>query len=155
VYELLSEHWAILILSHPKLLYTDINQETTAMENRRKETRKKIMAFTLVRDEKGRLLGYLADLTHQGVMVIGEKHLDVDTKVTLAIDLPEELLLGLSRKLVLPAIVRRCAPDEAGSPDLNIGFEFTNITPEQTQLIEMLLDRYHFRHRSWESREEK
>ena len=33
------------------------------MDERRSETRKKLMAFTLAYDERGKILGYLANIT--------------------------------------------------------------------------------------------
>ena len=56
---------------------------------RRKEPRKKLMAFTPVYDRsKGILLGYIQDLTLQGVLVIGEKKLEENTQVSLSFELP-------------------------------------------------------------------
>jgi Tfp pilus assembly protein PilZ len=116
------------------------------MDDRRKETRKKIMAFTLVYDERGRLLGYLVNMTEQGAMVIGEKTLEINSQVTLKIEFPDELEGSFARKLVIAARVARCVPHEASSREFEIGFEFTKIKPEQTQIIEALLERYHFRY---------
>ncbi len=117
------------------------------MDEQRRETRKQIMAFTLVYDDRGKLLGYLANLTHQGVMVIGEKPLAVNSAVTLDIEFPDELPGGLGRKLMIAARVARCVPDLETPEEFNIGFEFTGITPEQTRILEALLDRYHFRYK--------
>ncbi len=116
------------------------------MDEHRRETRKQIMAFTLVYDKNGKLLGYLANLTHQGVMVIGEKPLDVNSTVTLDIEFPDELSGGLGRKLMIAARVARCVPDVETPEEFNIGLEFTGVTPEHTRVIEALLDRYHFRY---------
>jgi hypothetical protein len=117
------------------------------MDDHRRETRKQIMAFTLVYDKDGKLLGYLANLTHQGVMVIGEKPLEVNSPVTLDIEFSDELPGGLGRELMIAARVARCVPDVETPEEFNIGFEFTGITPEHTRIIEALLDRYHFRYK--------
>ena len=59
------------------------------MNNHRKESRKKLMAFTPVYDLLHKtLLGYVGDLTLQGVMVIGEKFIEVDKQLTLGIEFP-------------------------------------------------------------------
>ena len=106
------------------------------MTERRKEDRKKMMAFTPVYDlERGSLLGYLGNLTLQGAMVIGEKILEVNKQVTLAIEFPG-----------IPARVVRC--DRGEYPrSYKIGFEFIDIKPEHTKAIIALLERYHFRHK--------
>jgi hypothetical protein len=113
---------------------------------RRKEPRKKLMAFTSVYDKpKGVLLGYIRDLTLQGVLVIGEKKLDVNTQTILAFELPGGLPGITTAQLTISARVARCDQDEI-SQIYQTGFEFTDIKPEQTQIIKALLKRYHFRH---------
>ena len=116
------------------------------MDEHRRETRKLIMAFTLVYDKGGKLLGYLANLTHQGVMVIGKNPLEVNSKVTLDIEFQDELPGGLGRKLMIAARVARCVPDVETPEEFNIGLEFVGITPEHTRTLDALLDRYHFRY---------
>ncbi len=115
------------------------------MDNRRKEERKKLMAFTLVRDARqGAILGYLGDLTLQGAMIIGEHVLETGMELTLSIDLPGELEGIVARKMTIPARVARCIPDETPG-SIKVGVEFTEITPENKRLIQALLERYHFR----------
>jgi len=118
------------------------------LNDRRKEPRKKLMAFTPVYEKpKGTLLGYIRDLTLQGVLVIGEKKLDVNKQTTLAIELPG----GLPNVNITPTLltvsarVARCEVDES-SQIYKLGFEFIDLEPEQTEVIEALLKRYHFRH---------
>ena len=120
------------------------------MDDRRRETRKKFMAFTPVYDqEREVVLGYLGNLTMKGAMIIGEKPLEVNSTATLHIEFLDELPGGIARRLVLPARVARCVHDEESAHDYNIGFEFIEPTPEQEQIIEAMLDRYHFRYREW------
>ena len=117
------------------------------MTERRKEDRKKMMAFTPVYDlDRGSLLGYLGNLTLQGAMVIGEKILEVDKQVTLAIEFPGDLPEITASRMVIPARVVRC--DRGEYPrSYKIGFEFIDIKPEHTKIIIALLERYHFRHK--------
>ena len=115
--------------------------------DRRKEPRKKLMAFTSVYDQdKGVLIGYIRDLTLQGVLVISEKILDIDKQITLSIELPGGLPEIAATRMTIPARVARCMEDE-GSQTYQIGFEFTDVTPEQVKIIQALLERYHFRHK--------
>ena len=120
-------------------------------KDRRKEPRKKVMTFTPVHDLKqGRLLGYLRNLTLQGMLIISERTMEVDTQTTLKISLPIDLPGISDTHLTISARVARCIEGQSGESPISyeIGFEFTNIQPEQTQIIESLLARYHFRYKS-------
>jgi hypothetical protein len=120
------------------------------MDDRRTEMRKKLMAFTPVRDKaRGVLLGYLGNLTFQGALVVGERPLEIKSQVTLDIEIPDELPGLPASHMTINARVARCVKDEESVRDFNIGFEFIGITPEHTLIIQSLLDRYHFRHRDW------
>jgi hypothetical protein len=115
------------------------------MNNNRKESRKKLIAFTPVYDLIHKtLLGYVGDLTPQGVMVIGEKQMEIDKHLTLGIEFPEGLPEVPVRRVVIPARVAWCRNDD--SPKyFNIGFEFTDVSPENTRIVEAILERYQFR----------
>jgi hypothetical protein len=117
------------------------------MSERRKKTRRKLMAFTSVYDEdKDILLGYIRDLTQQGALVIGEKELDVNTQITLALELPGGLPGISTTRMIIPARAIHCVKDES-TQTYKIGFVFTDVQPEHSQIIEALLERYHFRHK--------
>ncbi len=119
----------------------------TEQSERRKESRKKLMAFTPVYDQgKGILLGYIRDLTLKGVLVISEKILDVNTQTTLAIELPGGLPEITATRMTIPARVARCEEDES-TQTYKIGFEFTDVKPEHLKIVQALLERYHFRHK--------
>lgn len=119
-------------------------------DDRRKEDRKLVMKFTPVYEaDNGKLLGYLRDLTLQGALVIGEKKLEVDTLLTLRFNLPDDLLNIAAFNLTVAARVARCIEDETPN-SYQIGFEFKDIGLEQTEIIEALLERYHFRHRKFD-----
>ena len=80
---------------------------------RRKEPRKKVMAFTQVYDlDKDILLGHIRDLTLQGTQVISEKALDVDSQITLAMELPGGLPGVKATRMEISARVVRCVGDE-------------------------------------------
>jgi hypothetical protein len=117
------------------------------MSDRRKETRKKVMAFTPIRDAgRGSLLGYLGDLNMLGMQVVGEKPLELNTQIALTIELPGDLLGVSAKRMTLPARVARCVPDEDTPREFHIGFAFLEVQPEQAQIIQALLERYFFRY---------
>lgn len=116
-------------------------------DERRKEPRKKLMAFTPVYDrEKDVLLGYIRDLTMQGVLVIGEKKLSVGTRTTLEMELPGGLPGITATRMTISARVARCEEDK-DTQTYSIGFEFSDLQPEQIEILQALLERYHFRHK--------
>jgi Tfp pilus assembly protein PilZ len=114
------------------------------MQERRKQPRKQIMSYTQVFDlYGGTLLGYLGDMNLGGIMVIGDKEMDINTKVTLAIELPE--LQGITApRMTIPARVAWCEPDI--SPQyFNIGLEFLKLQADQVNIIKAIMENYEFR----------
>ena len=102
------------------------------------------MAYTQVFDlYSGHQLGYLGDLTLQGAMVIGDKAMQENTELTLAIELPELPEVSAMR-ITLPVRVAWCQQDL--SPEyFNVGFEFKEVSADQKKLIQAIIDRYEFR----------
>jgi len=116
------------------------------MDEHRKETRKKLMAFTPVYDPARRiLLGYLGDLTFQGARVVGEKPLEINSQATLEIEFHDDLPGISARIMTIPARVVRCVQDVESPREFDIGFEFTSLKGEHTKIIQALLERYQFR----------
>ena len=112
----------------------------------RKEARELVVEFTLVFDSnKGSLLGYLRDLTMNGAQVTGNKNLDVGTEVSLSIELPSDLPGVKEKNLRVGAKIARCITLPEKPSNYAIGFEFINLQPEQSEMIEKLLKRYQFR----------
>jgi hypothetical protein len=114
------------------------------MQERRKVQRKNLMAYTQVFDLYGGfMLGYLGDLHLQGAMVIGQRPLEENTELTLAIELPELPNIAIAR-IIVPVRVAWCQQDI--SPEFfNVGFEFKEVTPEQNIVIEAVMNNYEFR----------
>ena len=120
----------------------------TDYSDRRKEYRKIVMAFTPVYNLKtGKLLGYLRNLTLKGAQVNGELKLEVDTDITLSIEVPEKLQSLDGKRLNIDAHVARCVETPESPNSYEIGFEFINIKQEQSEQIEKILERFHFRHK--------
>ncbi len=114
------------------------------MQERRKETRKNLMAYTQVFDLYGGfLLGYLSDLTLKGAMIICDRTIEENLDLTLAIELPE-LPIIKSPRITIPARALWCQQDI--SPEYyNVGFEFKDVTTEQKEVIQAIIDNYEFR----------
>ena len=115
------------------------------MNNHRKESRKKLMAFTPVYELQHKtLIGYVGDLTLKGAMVVGEKPVDIDRHLILGIEFPEVPSTMTTARIVIPSRVAWCRQDESPQ-SFNIGFEFSDISPENVKTIEAILERYQFR----------
>jgi hypothetical protein len=114
------------------------------MQERRKVQRKNLMAYTQVFDRNsGHLIGYLGDLHLHGAMVIGQKDMDENAEITLAIELPDLPNVATSR-ITIRARTAWCQQDI--SPEFfNVGFEFKEVTPEQAIVIESIMKNYEFR----------
>ena len=114
------------------------------MDEHRKEERRKIMAFTPVHDlHKNILLGYIADLTLQGAMLVGERPIDVGIQLELAIDFPETPEF-IARRMIIPARVAWCK-QEPDSPYHDTGFEFQKLDQPDKTILEAILERYQYR----------
>jgi hypothetical protein len=116
------------------------------MSERRKETRRRLTAFTPVYDLHPRiLLGYLGDLTLRGAMVVGTNLTTINKETTLEIGFPSDIPGIPVLQVRIPARIAWCRPDE--NPQyFNIGVEFTEVSPEHAELFQQILERYHFRH---------
>ena len=110
---------------------------------RRKELRKKILVYTSVYDlQKRNLLGYIRDLTLQGMQVVGERKLDANAQTILAFELPGGLPGISATHLSISARVSHCEKEEK-SQTYKTGFEFIDIKPEQVHILQALLQRYY------------
>jgi hypothetical protein len=116
------------------------------MSERRKETRRRLTAFTPVYDMHPRmLLGYLGDLTLRGAMVVGTNLTTINKETMLEIGFPSDIPGIAVLPVKIPARIAWCRPDE--NPQyFNIGVEFTDVSPEHTEIFQQILERYHFRH---------
>jgi len=116
------------------------------MSERRKETRRRLATFTKVYDLHPRLLlGYLGDLNLLGAMVIGTNLTTINKETELEIEFPSELAEFPVVRVQLPARIAWCRPDE-NPQSYNIGVQFTQVSPENAEIFEQMLERYHFRH---------
>ena len=114
------------------------------MLDKRKEPRKKLMAFTPVYMLHPRtLLGYLEDLTVRGARVVGDVVLDEGKLVDLSIQFPEGTPNLPAPAFTIRAQVARVHTDETQFE--NLGFEFVDVTEEQAAILELVIQRYEFK----------
>ena len=117
------------------------------MKERRKQPRKDLMSYSQVFDVNGgALLGYLADITLLGAMIISDHEIKEDRRVTLQIELPE-LDDFSDTSMIIPARVAWCLQDL--SPEyFNVGIEFEQLTDTQKKIITAMIENYEFRRQS-------
>jgi hypothetical protein len=114
------------------------------MFDKRKDPRKKIMAFTPVYTLNPKtLIGYLENLTVHGARVVGDAPLEAGKAVTLLIEIPKDTASLPPAPFTINARVARSGQDEAQYA--NIGFEFVDVTPEQNRALNAVIDRYEFK----------
>lgn len=117
------------------------------MQERRKQPRKDLMSYSQVFNvQGGYLIGYLGDMNMLGSMVISDSKMDIDTSLTISIQLPE--LENFSEESIsVPVRVAWCKQDL--SPEyFNIGMEFKKINDSQKKIIEAVIENYEFRRQS-------
>jgi len=113
------------------------------MNEHRKEERRKMTAFTPVHDvQKNTLLGYIADLSSKGALLIGERPAEVDMQLTLAIDFPETPEFQATHE-VIPARVAWCKR-EADAWYYDTGVEFHDIDQHSKIILESILGKYKY-----------
>jgi len=113
------------------------------MEERRKLPRKYLIAFSTVLDNStSEKLGYLCDLTLEGLMVISKVPRDSGAEIELYIELPETPDFP-QKSLEIQTRIIWCKTDI--DPRLyNIGFQFIDLSKEEKAIIEQMIKSYEF-----------
>lgn len=114
------------------------------MDERRRQPRRDLMSYSQVFDlYTGKLIGYLGDLNQLGAMVISEETMEVNSTLTISIQLPDLPNIKATR-VALPVRVAYCHKDL--SPEyFNIGMQFKLVTDHQRTVIEAVVKNYEFR----------
>jgi len=113
------------------------------MQDKRKDPRKKLVAFTPVYSLNPKsLLGYLEDITTHGARVVGSVPLEPGKLLTLSIQFPKDTISLPSAAFTIQARVAQAHTDDTHYE--NLGLEFVDVTPEQTAVIEAVMQRYDF-----------
>lgn len=114
------------------------------MDDRRKLERPNLAFFTRLFDrDTGRLLGYLANLTDEGVMLIGDEPLEAGRSFRIRMELDEAILHH--KHLDFDARCLWCTPDPLSSQFFNAGFQLMQIKPEDLDIIKRITHEYRLR----------
>lgn len=111
------------------------------MEERRKLPRKYLVAYSSVYEQStGKMLGYLCDLTLNGLMVISKESLEIDTETQIYIDLPDTENFPQNTIKINARVIWTNADLD---PRLNnIGFQFIDLAEEQKPIITQMINTY-------------
>jgi hypothetical protein len=107
---------------------------------RRKFLRANLIFYAQVFDkDSGILLGYLADLSHSGALIITESAIPGEKIFSLQVEIPTTI--DSSQRLVFEAKCIRCVQD-LDTLNYDSGFQIISISPEDTSLIDKILQDY-------------
>jgi len=127
-----------------KFIYTKYVKPEAPMSKLRMERRRKVMTFTPVHDvHTNILLGYLGDLTLKGALMVSEKPVETGRTLTLAIEFRDTPESSPSAHMIISARVAWCKLEERRTY-YNVGMEFLEITEQDKQVIEAILEKHEF-----------
>ena len=111
------------------------------MDNRRQQERTYLTTFTQVLDRRsGRLLGYLADLTTGGALLVGDQNLETGSLLHLKIGLPE----NYPRQMILLDARVAWSQPESEPDTYKVGLQLVNPQPDDLSLLGRLISDYGF-----------
>ncbi len=110
------------------------------MEERRKLKRRHIMFYSRIFDRKtGKLLGYLGNITTEGIMIISDEPIQVNFLYKLRMDLPEYIY----QKSVLNFLGNSVWCKNDIDPNFfNTGFRLTKISKVDQGIISEFINDY-------------
>ena len=112
-------------------------------QDRRKTKRRFLMFYARIFDRRtGRQIGYIADLTPEGMMIISEKPIRIGETYPLRMDLPEDLSQRPS--LDFQALSIWSKPDI--DPDYTAtGLQLLDVGEQEIAIIKKIVESYGFR----------
>ena len=112
------------------------------MDEKRSIKRRHLIFYLRVFDKKSNeLLGYLVDITAEGMMLISEKPIETSKHYELKMDLPSEI--GDNKHLIFHADSLWSRKDV--NPDFwDTGFKFLDLSAENQDLISNLISFFGF-----------
>ena len=113
------------------------------MEKKRKSKRMSLKVYLKVFDRKtDQLFGYLVDITNEGIMVTSEQPIKTEATFQLRLILPTEI--EGSKQFSFSAI-SMWGKKDSDSGFYNNGFQFSNLSTKDVQIIEQLIQKFCFK----------
>lgn len=102
------------------------------------------MTFTPVYDLQANiLLGYLADLTLTGALMVSEEPVEIDRTLTLAIEFRKASEKPAKQRMTVAARIVWCKLEQRRTY-YNTGLAFQELTEQNKKSIEAILKKYQF-----------
>ncbi len=113
------------------------------MRNKRKLKRRHLIYYLHVHERaSGNPIGYVVDISTEGIMIMGEHPIEVGTVLELKILLESEM--SAKQYLYFDVSVLRCEKSINGTT-YDIGCKLLKLSPEDFREIEMIIDELGFR----------
>jgi hypothetical protein len=113
------------------------------MNERRRWKRRHLLYYLKVFEDQGsEPLGFLVDVTGQGIMLMSENALDTSRPYSLYISIETELLPARDIYFSAKALWSR---QDSQNQFFDTGFEITKASPDDMQALEYAIDRLAFR----------
>lgn len=96
----------------------------------------------VIDNDTDQLLGYLVNLTTEGLMLTTEATVETEAQFHLKIVLPAEIK-GI-KEIILPSTSRWCEKDEESPDFFNVGFQVTDLSKSDAKIIKKLMKKYCF-----------
>lgn len=114
------------------------------MNDRRKHERQHLAFFTRIYDrETGQMLGNLANLTNDGIMLIADEPVEINRLYKIHMELDEAILK--KDHLNFEARCLWCGPDPLSDLFYNAGFQFSQIDAPDLEIIRQITHQYRLR----------
>lgn len=113
------------------------------MEDRRRSNRRFMLYYMPIYDVQSlRQVGNLVDITPQGIMIVSENAVAESHTIHMRLELTGDV--ASKNHMEFHALCKWCRQDI--SPNLySIGFEILDLTPEDTDIIQRIVETYGFR----------
>ena len=113
------------------------------MRDKRKLKRRHLIYYLHVLEKtSGDLIGYLVDITTDGIMIMSESPIEVGEALELKILLESEM--SAKQYLYFDATVLRCVKSINGT-NYDIGCKLLHLSPDDFREIEMIIDELGFK----------
>jgi len=108
---------------------------------RRRDIRRHLIFYLRILDERDNLIGYLADISEGGLMIINENTMQIGKRMTLKLKLPSELNQG--EYLIFEGEVRWVQQD-INNDYYDIGIKILDQVERNIEILSSLIDKIGF-----------
>ncbi len=113
------------------------------MKDKRNLKRRHLIFYLRIFEKiENKLLGYIVDITANGIMIMSENKIEIEKEYELQMVLPANI--GKQKKLEFKAKSIWCKND-INTDFYDIGFEFKSLNDDDVSIVKYLIDDFGFR----------